>query len=92
MTATRPSPLQKRLRCWLVADHQRMQGRITSSHQALVRALQGEKGKSSQRLRTWEAWGWLGIGRSSGGKVESWRLTPEAQKRAFPFAGSCDSE
>ena len=90
MTATRLSQLQKRILRWLVADHQRTQGRITSSHQALVHALQGDKGNISQSLRILEARGWIVIGRSSGGKAESLRLTPEGQKWAFPFAGSCD--
>ena len=90
MTPARLSQLQKRIRRWLVADHQRTQGIITSSHQELVRALQGDKGTSSQSLRTLEAQGWLVIDRSAGGKAESLRLTPEGQKWACQFAGSCD--
>ena len=90
MTVVRLSPLQKRILRWLTVDHQRTQGRITSSHQALVRALQGDKGNISHSLRTLEARGWMVIGRSSGGKAESLRLTHEGQKWAFQVAGSCD--
>jgi DNA-binding MarR family transcriptional regulator len=90
MTAVRLSQLQKRILRWLAADHQRTQGRITSSHQELVRALQGDKANISHSLHTLEARGWLVIGRSAGGKAESLRLTPEGQKWACQFAGSCD--
>jgi DNA-binding MarR family transcriptional regulator len=86
MTAVRLSQLQKRILRWLAADYQRTQGRITSSHQELVHALQGDKGNISHSLRTLEGRGWLAIGRSSGGKAESVRLTPEGQKWAFQFA------
>jgi DNA-binding MarR family transcriptional regulator len=90
MTTARLSQLQKRILRWLAADHQRTHGRITSSHQELVRALQGDKGNISHSLRTMEGRGWLVISRSSGGKAESLRLTPEGQKWASQFAGSCD--
>src|SRR6266571_7078400 len=83
MTATRLSQLQKRILRWLAADHQRTQGRITSSHLALVRALQGDKGNISHSLHTLEVRGWIVIGRSSGGQAESLRLTREGQKGAF---------
>ena len=92
MTAVRLSQLQKRLLRWFTADHQRRQGRITSSHQDLVRALQGDTSNISHRLRTLEAPGWMVIGRSSGGKAESLRLTFEGQKGVFQVAGSCDEE
>jgi len=91
MTAVRLSQLQKRLLRWLTVDHQRTQGRSTRSHQDLVRALQGAKGNSSQRLRTLEARGWIGMSRSSGGKAASLSLTREGQKWAFQVAGRCDS-
>ena len=87
MTAARLSQLQKRILRWLAADHRRTQGRITSSHQELVRALQGNL---SHSLRTLEARGWIVISRSSGGKAESLMLTREGQKWAFQFAGRCD--
>ena len=65
---------------WWAAAHQRTQGSITSSHQELGRALQGDKGNISPSLRTWEARSWMGMGCSSGGKAESLRLTYEGQK------------
>jgi DNA-binding MarR family transcriptional regulator len=55
-----------------------------------VRALQRDKGNISHSLRTLEERGWIVIGRSSGGKAESLRLTPEGQKRVSQFAISCD--
>ena len=90
MTAVRLSQLQRRILCWLAADHQRTQGRSTRSHQELVHALQRDKGNISHSLRTLEVQGWIVIGRSSGGKAESLRLTPEGQQGASQFAGSCD--
>ena len=92
MTAVRLAQLQKRILRWLTADHQRTQGRITSSPQALVRALQGDKGNISHSLRTLEARGWIVMSRSSGGKAESLRLTREGQKWAFQVAESCDEQ
>jgi hypothetical protein len=90
MAATRLSQLQKRLLHWLAADAQRTRGVVASSHQELVCALTGDKGNISHSLRTLEAWGWLIIGHSAGGKAESLRLAPEGQKWACQFAGSCD--
>lgn len=90
MPAVRLSQLQKRMLHWLAADHQRTQGRITSSHQELVRALHRDKGNISHSLRTLETRGWLVIGRSSGGKAESLMLTREGQKWACQVAVSCD--
>jgi DNA-binding MarR family transcriptional regulator len=90
MAATRLSQLQKRILCWLAADAQRTRGVVASSHPELVRALQGDKGNISHSLRTLAARGWLIIGRSAGGKAESLRLTPEGQKWACQFTGSCD--
>jgi DNA-binding MarR family transcriptional regulator len=90
MTAVRLSQLQKRILRWLAAEHQRTQGRITSSHQELVRALQGDKGTISHSLRTLEVRGWIVLGRSSGGKAESLMLTLEGQEWASQLTGSCD--
>ena len=90
MTTARLSQLQKRILRWLIRDHQRTKGVIASSHQELVRALQGDKGNSSHSLRTLEGRGVIVIGRSLGGKAEYLRLTPEGQKWASQFAGSCD--
>ena len=90
MTAVRLSQLQKHILRWLVADHQRTHGVITSSHHDLVRALQRDKGNMSHSLRTLERHGFLIIGRSAGGRAESLRLTQAGQKRASQLAGSCD--
>ena len=92
MTAARLSQLHKRMLRWLAADHQRTQGRITSSHQELVRALHRDKGNISHSLGTLAARGWMIIGRSSGGKAESLRLTPEGQQWAAQVAGSGDEQ
>jgi len=86
MTAVRLSQRQKRLLCWLVADHQRTKGMITRSHQELVHALQRDKSNVSHSLRTLALRGWLVIGRSAGGKAEHLRLTPEGRKWASQFA------
>lgn len=86
MSTVRLSQLHKRILRWLVADHQRTKGMMTSSHEELVRALQRDKGNISHSLRTLEVRGWIAIGRSSGGKAESLMLTPEGQKWAFQFA------
>ena len=90
MAARRRSRRQKRILQWLVADHQRTRGMITSSHQDLVRALPGDKGNISHSLQTLEARGLIVIGRSPGGKAESLWLTPEGQKWASQLTGSCD--
>ncbi|HVQ43734.1 MAG TPA: hypothetical protein VMT30_02095 [Candidatus Saccharimonadia bacterium] len=86
MPTARLSQLQKRILRWLVADHQRTKGIITSSHEELVRALQRDKGNVSHSLHTLEVRGWIVIGRSSGGKAESLMLTPEGQQWASQFA------
>lgn len=90
MAATRLSQLQKRILRGLAADAQRTKGVIASSHQELVRALQGDKSNISHSLRTLEARGWLVIGRSFGGYAESVILTPKGQNWVRSFTGSCD--
>lgn len=90
MAAARLSQLQKRLLCWVAADDRRTKGVIASHQQEWVRALQSDKGHISHSLRTLEARNLLVIGRSSGGKAEYLRLTPEGQKWAMQLAGSCD--
>lgn len=86
----RLSQLQKHILRWLLADYQRSNGVIASSHYELVRALQRDKGNISHSLQTLERHGLLIIGRSSGGQAESLVLTPTGQKRAALLAGSCD--
>ena len=90
MAAQRLSRRQKHILHWLAADHQRIRGMITSSHQDLVRALPGDKGNMSHSLQTLEARGLIVIGRLPGGKAESLWLTPEGQKWAAQLAGRCD--
>ena len=90
MAARRLSRRQKRILQWLVADHQRTRGMITSSHQDLVRVLPGDKGNISHSRHTLEAQGLIVIGRSPGGKAESLWLTPEGQKWASQLTESCD--
>jgi DNA-binding MarR family transcriptional regulator len=90
MAARRFSQLQKRLLAWLATDERRTRGVIASSHQELVGALQRDKGNISHSLRTLEARGLLVIVRSPGGKAEALYLTPEGQKWARQFTGSCD--
>jgi hypothetical protein len=63
---------------------------IRSRHQDWVRALPGDKGNLSHSLQTLEARGLMVIGGSSGGKAEALGLTPEGQKWASQFTGSCD--
>ena len=82
MTAQRFSRLPKRILRWLAADHQRTQGRTTSSHQELVEAFAGDKSTMSRSLRTLEKRGWVVIDRTSGGKAESLYLTSEGLPRA----------
>ena len=90
MAARRFSQLQKRLLAWLATEERRTRGMISSSHQALVGALQGDKSNISHSLHTLAARGLLVIGRSPGGKAEYVYLTPEGQKWARKFTGSCD--
>jgi DNA-binding MarR family transcriptional regulator len=90
MAARRFSQLQKRLLAWLALDEQRTRGMISTSHQDLVGALQGDKGNISHSLRTLEARGLLVIVRSPGGKAEALYLTSEGQKWTRQFVGSCD--
>ena len=90
MAARRFSQLQKRLLAWLATDERRTRGVISSSHQDLVGALQGDKGKISHSLHTLEARGLLVIVRSPGGNAESLYLTAAGQKWARQFTGSCD--
>ena len=80
MAARRLSQRHTQILQWLAVDHQRARGMIRSSHQALVRALPGDKGNLRHRLQTLEARGLIVIGRSPGGKAESLWLTPEGQK------------
>jgi len=89
MAQARLSQLQKRLLRWLYRDYQRTQGRTSSSHYELVRAVAGDKGNLSHRLQTLEQRGLLGIGRSPGGKAEYVFLTAAGQHQAAQLTGEC---
>jgi DNA-binding MarR family transcriptional regulator len=82
MAAQRVSRLQKQMLRWLLADHHRTRGVIASSHEALVKALGGDKGNISHSLRTLEARGWIVLGRTPGGRTESLHLTPTGLQKA----------
>src|SRR5687767_5145498 len=59
MASVRLSRLQKWLLGWLRQDHQRTQGRTSSSHYELIRAFPSDKSNISHSLRTLEARGLL---------------------------------
>jgi DNA-binding MarR family transcriptional regulator len=86
MAQTRLSQLQKRLLGWLYRDDQRTQGRMSSSHYALVRAFSSDKSNISHSLRTLEGRGLLVIGRSPGGKAEYVFLTAAGHHQAIQLA------
>ena len=90
MGTRRFSRLQKRLLAWLAVDERRTGRVISSSHQDLIVALQGDKGNISHSLRTLEARGLLVIVRSQGGKAAALYLTAAGKKWAHQFTGSCD--
>jgi hypothetical protein len=67
MSAARLSQLPKRILAWWAADHPRTQGRITSSHQELGRALQGIRGLSAIACAPWKCGaGWFSAARLAG--------------------------
>ena len=82
MAAQRVSRLQKQMLRWLLADHDRTRGVIASSHEALVKALVGDKGNINHSLRTLEARGWIVLGRTPGGRTASLYLTPTGLEKA----------
>ena len=82
MAAQRMSRLQTQMLRWLLEDHDCTRGVIASSHEALVKALGGDKGNISHSLRTLEARGWIVLGRTPGGRTESLYLTPTGLEKA----------
>ena len=88
MAVARLSRLQKRLLEWVRRDHQRTQGRTSSSHYELGRAFSRDKGNISHSLRTLEARGVLVIGRSPGGKAEYVFLTAAGHHQAAQRTGA----
>jgi DNA-binding MarR family transcriptional regulator len=87
MAVARLSRLQKRLLGWVRREHQRTQGRTSSSHDELVRACSRDQGNISHSLRTLEVRGLLVIGRSPGGKAEFVFLTAAGHHQAAQLAG-----
>jgi hypothetical protein len=67
---------------WWLADHHRTRGVIASSHEALVKALGGDKGNISHSLRMLEARGWIVLGGTPGGRSESRYRTPTGFEKA----------
>ena len=88
MTARRLSQLQKQILAWLLRDERRTRGVISSSHHELVSALSYAKGNISHSLRLLETRGWIVIGRTLGGQVESLYLTREGRQQTIKLAGS----
>ena len=82
MVAIRLSQLQKRIQRWLAADHHRTHGVIVRSHEELVKALGGYKGKISRSLQTLESRGFIVIGRPPRGTAHHLRLTAEGYQKA----------
>jgi DNA-binding MarR family transcriptional regulator len=82
MATQRVSRLQKQMLRWLLTDHQRTRGVLASSHEELVKALGRDKGNLSHSLRTLEARGWIGLGRTPGGRAESLYRTPAGLEKA----------
>jgi predicted MarR family transcription regulator len=87
MAVARLSRRQKWLLGWVRRDHQRTQGRTSSSHDDLVRASSGDTGNISHSLRTLEVRGLLVIGRSPGGKAEYVFLTAAGHHQAAQLTG-----
>jgi hypothetical protein len=52
------------------------------SHYERVKALEGDKGKSSHRRRPLESQGWTVIGRTPSGRADYLDLTPEGLDKA----------
>lgn len=81
MAAQRLSRLQKRILKLLWVEHQRTQGGTSLGHLELVKALGKDKSNISHSLRTLEARGWIGIGRTQGGQATYLYLTTEGVKK-----------
>ena len=82
MATQRMARRHKHILRWWLADHQRTRGVMARSHAELVKALGGDKGNISHSLRTLEAWGWIVLGRTPGGRAEALYLTPAGLKKA----------
>jgi DNA-binding MarR family transcriptional regulator len=83
MVTARLSQVQKRILRWLAAAHHRTHGVIVRSHEELVKAIGGYKGKISRSLQTLERRGFIVLGRSPGGNAHHLRLTAEGHQKAI---------
>jgi DNA-binding MarR family transcriptional regulator len=90
MAAERLSRLQRRILVWLVAEDERTRGTMAASHQYLVHAVGGDKGKVSTSLKGLERKGLIRIHRTSGGHAEAVDLTLEGRNRVAPLTTSCE--
>ena len=82
MTTQQEARRQKRILRLLVTEYCCPPGGTSMSHDELVKALEGDKGNSSQRLRPLESQGWIVIDRTSSGRAASLALTPEGLEKA----------
>jgi hypothetical protein len=82
MAPQRVSRLQKPILRLLLAEHHRTHGGTSMGHLELLKALAGDKSNISHSLRTLETRGWIGIGRTRGGRAESLDLTPAGLEKA----------
>jgi DNA-binding MarR family transcriptional regulator len=82
MTTPPVSRRQKRILRVRVAEHRRPQGGTSLRHYALVKALEGDKGQISHRLRTLASKGWIVIDRTPGGRADYLDRTPEGLEKA----------
>jgi len=78
----RLSRLQQDMLRWLGEDTTRVPGGATSSHAALVKALDADKGNISKSLRNLTAKHFIDIRYSLGGKALSLELTPTGRYKA----------
>ena len=72
----------KRMLRLLLAEHHHPQGGMAMGYRELVKALAGDQSNISYSLRTLETRGWIVIGRTRGGRAESFDLTPAGLKKA----------
>jgi DNA-binding MarR family transcriptional regulator len=78
----RLSRLQQDILCWLGKDTTQAPGVTTSSHTALVKALDADKGNISKSLRNLTAKHFIDIRYSPGGKAVAIELTPTGRHKA----------
>jgi DNA-binding MarR family transcriptional regulator len=82
IVSRRLSPLQQRILRWLQEDATRAPGRSVSSHKALVKALQADKGNISKSLRNLAAKNWIHLHTPPHGNAVTIELTPTGSYKA----------